>query len=72
MNNLYKLINFCWQTSKMMFEDDSDFKRMYQIANEAIKNTTSEKDSKFVKAVMLAIIEYIEDEWREKKSEGNK
>lgn len=55
----------------MMFEDENDFKRMDQIANEAIKNTPEGKERKFVKAVMLAIIEYIEDIWREKKNEGN-
>lgn len=71
MIKLHDLINYCWHTAKMMFEDENDFKRMDQIANEAIKNTPEGKERKFVKAVMLAIIEYIEDIWREKKNGGN-
>ena len=67
MNNLYKLINLCWQTSKMMFEDSENFRRMNQIANETVKSVSDGKDKKFVKAMVLAVIEYIEDEWRDKR-----
>jgi len=70
LKNVHELINYCWQAAKMMFEDDANFKRMNQIANETIKNTPEGKERKFVKAMMLAILEYIEDVWREKKNKG--
>ena len=60
-----ELMVYCWELSKKMFEEPNDFKKMYQIANEGVKNTPNANAQKFVKAMLLAMLEFIEDEWRE-------
>lgn len=71
MKNLYKLINYSWNNAKLMFEHPvetkEDFSRLIQIGNEAVKSVESERDKNFVRAVIVAVIDYIEYEWRQKR-----
>jgi len=72
LKKLHDLINYGWQIAKMMFETPSDFSRLIQIGNEAIKNTPEGKDREFVRKMINAILDYMECEWRESKAnEGN-
>lgn len=74
MNNLLKLIDYCGKVAKLIYEAPVDFSRSLRISNNAIKEvskTCSEREIKFARAMINAILDYIEDEWREKRDAGN-
>lgn len=64
MKKLHELITMCWKFGKWMFEQKTetveDWRKLDVAATLLVKEVKDERENKFVRAVIVAMLEYLE------------